>query len=290
VNARARRRHVQRRARGAPETAMILVADLGNSRIKWGRVAYGAGDGEALEQHEGIRYGEEGLEHSLEEAWGELETPRAVVYCAVAPESVVSELVHYTSSRWGLRAHRLAPTAQAYGVTCAYDEPRQLGADRWAALAAARAISPDRGAIIVDAGTAITVECLTADGVHVGGVILPGVRLMRRALGEGTARIGSVGGGEVNLKTHNTASAVATGTVLGAAAAVDRIVSDYMALAGADARLLLCGGEGELLAEHTVIRFEIIPDLVLRGLCIVARALINGTDTRPAVSVGGTIR
>lgn len=289
----ARRDRAQRHSRAAratPQSAMILVADLGNSRIKWGRVAYGAGDGEALEQHEGIRYGEEGLVHSLEEAWGALETPRAVVYCAVAPESVVSELVHYASSRWGLRAHRLAPTAQAYGVTCAYDEPRQLGADRWAALAAARAISPERGAIIVDAGTAITVDCLTADGQHVGGVILPGVRLMRRALGEGTARIGSVGGGEVNLKTHNTASAVATGTVLGAAAAVDRIVSDYTALAGKDARLLMCGGEGELLSEHTNIRFEIIPDLVLRGLCIVARALINGTDTRPATSVGGTIR
>lgn len=285
-----RRKGAHRRARGTPETAMILVSDLGNSRIKWGRVAYGASDGGALEQHEGIRYGEEGLEHSLEEAWGTLETPRAVVYCAVAPESVVSELVHYASSRWGLRAHRLAPTAQAYGVTCAYDEPRQLGADRWAALAAARAISPDRGAIIVDAGTAITVDCLTADGVHVGGVILPGVRLMRRALGEGTARIGSVGGGEVNLKTHNTASAVATGTVLGAAAAVDRIVADYTALAGDNARLLMCGGEGELLCEHTATRFELIPDLVLRGLCIVARALINGTDTRPAISVGGTIR
>lgn len=269
---------------------MILVADLGNSRIKWGRVSYDAKDGDALEQHEGIRYGEEGLEHVLEEAWGDLDRPMAVVYCAVAPESVVSELVHYASSRWGLRAARLAPTAKAYGVTCAYHEPRQLGADRWAALAAARALSPDRGAIVVDAGTAITVDALSPEGVHVGGVILPGVRLMRRALGEGTARIGSVGGGEVNLKTHNTSSAVATGTVLGAAAAVDRIVEDYKPLAGPGARLLLCGGEAEMLAAHTAVRFEIVPDLVLRGLCIVARALLNGTDTRPATAAGGTIR
>jgi type III pantothenate kinase len=189
-----------------------------------------------------------------------------------------------------MRAARLAPVKKAYGVVCAYDEPRQLGADRWAALVAARAISPDRGAVVVDAGTAITVDGLNAQGIHVGGVILPGVRLMRRALGEGTARIGSVGGGEVALNTHNTASAVATGTVLGGAAAVSRIVNDYTSVAGADARLLICGGEAELLSAHIDTTFEHVPDLVLRGLCIVARSLLNGTDTRPATAAGDTIR
>ncbi len=266
---------------------MIVVADLGNSRIKWGRVAYHAKDGEALEQHEGMRYGEEGLDHTLEQAWGALDTPRAVMYCAVAPESVVSELVHYVSSKWGLRAMRLAPTAEAHGVICAYDEPRQLGADRWAALAAGRAMSPDRGAVIVDAGTAITVDALSADGHHVGGVILPGVRLMRRALGEGTARIGSVGGGAVDLRAHNTAGAVATGTVLSAAAAVDRIVGDYRGLVGDDARLLLTGGEGPLITEYAGTGFEVVPDLVLRGLTIFARATIDeGEAQQPAAASG----
>ena len=255
---------------------MILVADLGNSRIKWGRVAFDAADGEALEQHEGIRYGEEGLDQSLENAWGGLETPKAVVYSAVAPEAVVSELVHYASERWDLRAHRLAPTAHAHGVQCAYDEPRQLGADRWAALAAARAISPDTGAVVVDAGTAVTVDALSEAGVHLGGVIFPGMRLMRRALGEGTARIGNVGGGQVDLETHNTASAVATGTALGTAAAIDRIVADYRERLHPQAKLLATGGEAEMLMEHTGTKFELIPDLVLRGLCIAARALLNG--------------
>ena len=254
---------------------MILVADLGNSRIKWGRVATDAKNGEALEEHEGIRYGEEGLDHALESAWGELETPTAVVYCAVAPEAVVSELVHYTSSRWQLRAHCLAPTHEAHGGVCAYDEPRQLGADRWAALAGARAMCPDSGAIVVDAGTAITVDALSLEGVHIGGVILPGVRLMRRALGEGTARIGSVGGGEVNLETHNTASAVATGTVLGAAAAVDRVVAEYAAQLEPTTRLLLTGGESALIAGCCDTVFELVPDLVLRGLCIAARAALS---------------
>ena len=257
---------------------MILVADLGNSRIKWGRVAANAKNGEALEQHEGMRYGEEGLDQTLESAWGHLETPKAVVYCAVAPEAVVSELVHYVSSRWQLRAHRLAPTHEAHGVVCAYDEPRQLGADRWAALAGARAMCPDIGAIVVDAGTAITVDALSCAGIHIGGVILPGVRLMRRALGEGTARIGSVGGGEVNLETHNTASAVATGTVLAAAAAVDRVVGAYATMLKPRPRLLLTGGESSLIATSCDTNFEIVPDLVLRGLCIAARAIMVEQD------------
>ena len=258
---------------------MILVADLGNSRIKWGRVAALSDNGEALEQHDGIRYGEEGLDHVLESAWGALATPTAVVYCAVAPEAVVSELVHYVHSRWRLRPHRLAPTHEAHGVVCAYDEPRQLGADRWAALAGARAVCPNSGVIVVDAGTAITVDALSCEGIHIGGVIMPGVRLMRRALGEGTARIGSVGGGEVNLETRNTASAVATGTVLGAAAAVDRIVADYARKLQKTPRLLLTGGESSLIAGASNTVYEIVPDLVLRGLCIAARAIMNEQDT-----------
>ncbi|MFT5173078.1 MAG: type III pantothenate kinase [Gammaproteobacteria bacterium] len=258
---------------------MILVADLGNSRIKWGRVAAASKNGEVLEQHEGIRYGEEGLDHVLESAWGALETPKALVYCAVAPEAVVSELVHYANSRWQLRPHRLAPTHEAHGVVCAYDEPRQLGADRWAALAGARAMCPNAGAIVVDAGTAITVDALSWEGIHIGGVIMPGVRLMRRALGEGTARIGSVGGGEVNLETHNTASAVATGTVLGAAAAVDRVVADYAAQLEPVPRLLLTGGESSLIMNASNTVFEIVPDLVLRGLCIAARAIMSEQDS-----------
>ena len=94
----------------------------------------------------------------------------------------------------------------------------------------------------------------------------------------------------MNLRTHNTAGAVATGTVLSTAAAVDRIVSEYAKLLGDDPRVLLCGGEAPMLAEYTATEFEPVPDLVLRGLCIVARSMLDGTDTRPATATGDTIR
>ena len=97
---------------------------------------------------------------------------------------------------------------------------------------------------------------------------------MRRALGEGTARIGSVGGGAIDLETHNTAGAVATGTVLGAAAAVDGIVAHYQMSMSPDTHLLLTGGESALLASKVKSKFELVPDLVLRGLCIAARAML----------------
>ena len=142
---------------------------------------------------------------------------------------------------------------------------------------------PKSGAIVVDAGTAITVDALSSEGVHIGGVILPGVRLMRRALGEGTARIGSVGGGEVSLATHNTAGAVATGTVLGAAAAVDRVVADYVARLEPTPRLLLTGGESSLITSACDTEFEIVPDLVLRGLCIAARAIMIEQEAMSAL-------
>ena len=75
------------------------------------------------------------------------------------------------------------------------------------------------GAVIVDCGTTITIDAVDHTGQHLGGVIIPGVWLMRQALAEGTGRIGRVGDGMIDLRTRDTSGAVATGTVIAASAA-----------------------------------------------------------------------
>ena len=137
---------------------MILVADLGNSRVKWGVCEEGT-----LQDCGGLSYDSGTLRRDLNFAWATLEEPKLLMYCAVAPESLVSEFEECILSRWSREPLRLKATREAHGVRCAYRNPGQLGADRWAALVAARHMAPT-GAVIVDCGTTITVDADYTDG------------------------------------------------------------------------------------------------------------------------------
>ena len=246
---------------------MILVADLGNSRIKWGVCEQGT-----LQDCGGLSYGSGTLRRDLNFAWAAIEEPKLLMYCAVAPESLVAEFEDCVTSRWKREPERLKATRAAHGVRCAYRNPGQLGADRWAALVAARHMAPE-GAVVVDCGTTITVDAVDHTGQHLGGVILPGLWLMRRSLAEGTGRIGRVDDGVIDMMTRDTSGAVATGTVIGAAAGVDRAVNEYLARLGPDARCLITGGEADIVMSRSRTAFQVWPDLVLRGLWIAAERM-----------------
>lgn len=243
---------------------MILVVDLGNSRIKWGVCEHST-----LQDCGGLTYGAGSLQTDLNYAWSRLEKPSMVMFCAVAPESMVGEFEDCVSGRWGMTPVRLAAERVAHGVRCAYRNPHQFGADRWAALVAARHMAPG-GAVVVDCGTTITVDAVDHTGQHLGGVIVPGVWLMRRSLAEGTGRIGRVAEGAIDVRTRDTSGAVMTGTTLAAAATVDRVVDEYHARLGDDARTLITGGEADVVMSRSKTAFENWPDLVLRGLWIAA--------------------
>ena len=95
-------------------------------------------------------------------------------------------------ARWRVTPEWLTASAAACGVTNRYARPAQLGADRWASLVAAwrRSTATDLfppACVVVNAGTAVTIDALDADGVFRGGLILPGMRLMLQALAENTA-------------------------------------------------------------------------------------------------------
>ena len=97
-------------------------------------------------------------------------------------------------ARWRVTPKWLVATRAACGVTNRYANPSQLGADRWAAIVAARRRATAGGqspmpVVVVNAGTAVTIDALDADGVFRGGVILPGMRLMLQALAEKTSAL-----------------------------------------------------------------------------------------------------
>ena len=120
-------------------------------------------------------------------------------------------------ARWRIAPEWLTAGAAACGVQNRYARPAQLGADRWASLCAARrrSLADDLfppACVVVNAGTAVTVDALDADGVFRGGLILPGLRLMLRALAENTAAL-KVAPGEMRPFPDNTADALYSGAM-----------------------------------------------------------------------------
>jgi len=237
---------------------MILLIDAGNSCIKWGVVAEGTWLAEGILQHQQVAALTQIARNyvELEQVWcvnvaGErLREDILAALRNVAPEPV-----------W-LQAGR-----QCCGVTNRYTDPAQLGADRWAALIAARALHP-AACLVVTAGTATTVDLLDAGGTFQGGMILPGMQMMRRALADNTAQL-PLSHGAFAAAPRNTADAIASGALVAQVGAIEHM---FRAIADdAEALCLLSGGSAPAFAEHLAIPCKYVKNLVLKGLSLIAQ-------------------
>lgn len=213
---------------------MILCIDSGNTRIKWGL-------------HDGARWvavGAAGHEEAdrLEREWAMLPTPAAVAAANVAGAHAEGRIAA-GAARWGRPVRWLQAGREACGVRNLYDDPAQLGVDRWAAVVAARALAPGP-CLVVIAGTATTLNLLAADGAFRGGIIIPGVALMKRALAANTARL-PFAEGCYREEPRNTADAIETGCLEAGAGAIERMLRRL----GPGAECIVSGGfAGSLLA------------------------------------------
>ena len=249
---------------------MILVVDAGNSGVKWGLVR----GSRKLVRGQTVRPGEGRFAETVGAVWAMIDPPERVVVANVAGPAFAEGLSAWVKSLWGLEAEFIDSVAEAGGVINGYREPEKLGVDRWAALIGARDLTKGP-CCVVDCGTAITIDALCADGRHLGGLIIPGVDLMRRSLTEGTAGIDAGEGGQASLLAADTAGAVNGGTLYTAVAVIDRVTADVaVELAaqggGAMERVITGGGAKELLPLLAGdYRHE--NDLVLMGLAALAR-------------------
>jgi type III pantothenate kinase len=231
--------------------ASILAIDCGNTRLKWG-----LHDGRAWRTTSAVLLG--AIMH-LELEWGHLQAPGRVLVSCVAGDAVRSEIAGLLA-RWSVEPVWIRAQRSACGVTNAYEHPETLGSDRWAALIGARSL--ERGpCLAVSAGTATTVDMLDREGVFTGGVILPGVGLMKRSLAQGTAQLPLARGRFVD-EPRNTEDALETGCLLAQAGAIERM---YARL-GPDASCLISGGDAARVAASLRITTKVVDNLVLEGL------------------------
>jgi type III pantothenate kinase len=243
-----------------------LLVDLGNTRLKWAQSASGCWlPGAAVHRDRGI--GE-----VLDDAWAQLERPRRVMLVSVAAPADTGLLELWLNERWGVSAHRARSQPAQLGVVNSYRDPESLGADRWVALLGARGLTA-RACAIVDCGTAVTIDAMSADGVFAGGVIIPGLHLSRTSLNTGTAGIVAASGDASNCLARATADGVAAGALFGLAGAIDRIVGEQERSLNTELEVFITGGDAPQLMSRLMRAAIDVPDLVLKGLARVAEAL-----------------
>jgi type III pantothenate kinase len=238
----------------------LLAIDAGNTRIKW---AIHDGNGwtrpGAIATSGSARIGE---------AWAALPAIGRAVACNVAGADVERILREACSAR-GAKLTVIAARAEELGVVNGYRDPARLGPDRWAALVAAHAVGAG-AKLVVNAGTALTIDALAADGHFPGGLIVPGPDLMRGALAKGTARL-PLAAGNFRAFPDTTEDAIASGALQACVGAILRMGHAMSERGMAPAHVLLSGGAAHALAPLLPMPFTIHENLVLDGLARIAR-------------------
>lgn len=246
---------------------MHLLIDLGNSRLKWAQYA------PDLWNTGAARLDAEKNSRSLfDKAWEKIAKPQRVVVCSVSSQERLNALEQWVRARWSVTAHVVHPQAEHLGVKNRYRNPQQLGADRWAALIGARGLTV-QAACVVDAGTAVTVEALSAGGEFLGGAIFPGLHLLRDSLTRGTQAIPLAAGDATQILGRSTGDGVTAGTLFGLVGAVERLMDEYRKTLGEPMQVFLTGGDAPALAAYLRVPVTQVPDLVLKGLARIADSL-----------------
>lgn len=242
-----------------------LLLDLGNTRLKWA-LSLGAG----WLARGAVAWDEE-VAATLAQAWRGLSRPMRVFGASVVDAERESRAAEIVAAAFAHNTEWLRTPAAACGVRNAYAEPQRLGVDRFLAMVAAHAAG--RGpCVLAGVGTALTLDALTADGRHLGGLIAPGPQLMQQSLLGATARVRPERPGQVLDAADNTADAVASGCWLAAVALIERFVARMTPQLGGAPVLRLGGGDAEALLPLLERPAQVVSDGVLHGLAVWASA------------------
>lgn len=238
----------------------LLVIDSGNSCVKWGLFNKNSW----LSQN-GVSYDDI---FKLKKEFSVLPEPNLIIISHVARDETKNEICK-SISPWSIQPiwHR----SQSYqcGVLNCYSDPEQLGSDRWAALIAAWNIE-HKACLVINVGTALTIDTLTDSGKFLGGIILPGFDLMLNSLYYGTQLKPDKSGAYQNFPV-NTQNAIHSGIIQSMVGAIDRLYDILSTqLTHSSINCIISGGNAFLLSPFIKYPTKIVDNLVLEGLIVIA--------------------
>ena len=239
---------------------LFLLVDSGNTNIKWG-----LHDARNWLNRGVVAQGQTSL---LAQEWQTLRKPSRILVSDVAGTQAKAELACLFSG-WALEPSWVSAVAYQCGVRNYYANPAQLGSDRWVALIAAWQMER-QGCLVVDLGTAMTVDALSDTGEFLGGIITPGFDLMRKSLAGNTA-VPNEDDGKFCDYPDSTVDATYSGATHALAGAVERMAALLAKTLGHPPVCILGGGGAQRLQFQLNVTVKVIDNLVLEGLFAIAQ-------------------
>lgn len=240
--------------------ASILAIDSGNSYVKWGMFNNGQWLAQGNVFYDKVP--------SLRHKFNELPVPESIIISHVA-RAITKNQICDLFSNWSVKPLWIHSRFYQCGVTNGYSDPFQLGCDRWAALIAAWKIQR-QACLVVNLGTAVTIDALSDNGKYLGGIILPGTQLMLKSLQLGTQIINA------DMRKYedfpaDTNSAIKSGVIHSLVGPIERMYNLLsVQLNHPVVNCIISGGDATLLLPHIKIPVKAIKYLVLEGLVVIA--------------------
>ena len=243
---------------------MQLLIDAGNTQIKWAVAQDGQHGHWGQWQHVGAFSHAELRQQQL--PWHALPLRRVLisnVAGAVLREQLQAALT-------GLEVSWFASLPSLAGIRNGYRDPAQLGCDRFATAIAAHTLFPQRDLIVATCGTATTIDAITAQGDFVGGMIVPGLKLMAQSLQQNTAQLPGVAerGFEGSALADHTQAGIISGCLAAQAGAIERALREFEKLPQVAGKpfCVLSGGAAKYIAPGLALPCQVVDNLVLIGL------------------------
>jgi len=236
---------------------MILLIDIGNSRTKYSKYS------------EGNRSSIESLPNR------ELTSEYLTKYFSDIERVIVASVSHYKLTNlielWCTENQKqyqqVVSEKSMNGVTSGYERPSQLGVDRWLTLIAANTLYQGKNTLIVDAGTATTVDLLASDGTHKGGWILAGIDTLFKSVLDNTSQVKASDANDASLSFGvNSSENVNNATWAATVGAISLAVMESEKQGIVIDEILMTGGNGPALVELLPQPCTMIEELVFIGL------------------------
>jgi type III pantothenate kinase len=253
---------------------MQLLIDAGNTRVKWALIQRNPLDRDALGNWLESGSAPRAQVRQLTDVWRNRKITH-VLLSNVAGPAMRNELEQTLLGAFGMTPVPLewfASVPELCGVRNNYRNPAQLGSDRFASAIGAHALFPNDPLVVSTCGTATTVDAVTADGVFVGGMILPGLGLMASSLASNTAQLPQVAQDLAISEpfADHTDAAIVSGCIAAQAGAIERAVASHAQRQAKPVQCILSGGAAAFIAPHLSVPCKKVDNLVLIGLQAIA--------------------
>lgn len=248
---------------------MTLILDIGNTAMKW-RLRSGIDVRQGGSMHGRDWAGVvQGLRSSCGATVGDIKV------ASVAGEAADARLATLLGDAFGVAPRFYYSQAREGAVTNAYQQPRRLGVDRW--LAMIETWHRAGGSVVVDCGSALTLDAVNAEGRHLGGYIVPGLGMLRESLAAGTAEVQVAEDSRAALAPgRSTAEGVRHGILKMTTAFIEQAVVELRRGVSDTCKVFITGGDAHRVAAVLDMEAELAPDLVLDGLERVMAGRLDG--------------